>query len=46
MNIVGDTKYREIMGQGEWAANYYDGSTNYVEGFSIVESGEYNFTID
>jgi hypothetical protein len=43
---VNALSYIEIMGQGEWAANYYDGSTNYVEGFSIVGSDEYNFTID
>jgi hypothetical protein len=36
----------EMMGSGEWAVGYYDGITNYIEGFSIVGRVGYNFTID
>jgi hypothetical protein len=38
--------YIEVMGQGEYAVYYFDGATNYYEGFSLVGTSGFDFTID
>ena len=37
--------YIELFGEGEYCVHYYDGVTNYIEGFSIVGTSGFNMTI-
>ena len=40
-----DTSFISYQGQGEYAADYYISPTTYIQGFSIVGTSGYNFSI-